>query len=372
MDRKQKVAFSSVAAAFFLTATKLGVGLWTSSLGLLSEAAHSGLDLMAAGLTWWAVSLSAQPADGDHPYGHEKIENLSAFLETLLLMVTCAWILYEAVSRLFFRTVAVQVNAWSFGVILLAVAVDFSRSRALSRVARETRSRALEADALHFSSDILSSLVVLGGLVFTRFGYPQADALAAVGVSLFVAWICVRLGKRAVEALTDRVSEDHVRAATSAAESVGGVFRAYDVRVREAGAKHFVDLKVGLDPGLPLKEAHGVTEEVERAIQTRLQRADVLVHAEPQGSPEVFEEARKRIRQAVVALPAVSSCSSVEVFRGLGGIHVALTVAMPGDLSFTEVHHAADEVERQVRLAISGPLSIAVHAEPAPPESAPR
>lgn len=372
MDRKRRVALSSVAAAVFLTAAKLGVGLWTGSLGLLSEAAHSGLDLLAAGLTWWAVSVSARPADGDHPYGHEKIENLSALLQTLLLLVTCAWILYEAVSRLFFRSASVEVNAWSFAVILLAIVVDLSRSRALSRVARETRSKALEADALHFSSDVLSSLVVLGGLLFTRFGYPEADALAAVGVSLFVAWISLRLGKRAVDALTDRVSADHVRAAASAAQSVSGVVRAYDVRVREAGARHFVDLKVGLDPGLSLEEVHGVTEEVERAIQRRLSRADVLVHAEPQGAPEALEEARRRIREAVEALPSVSSCSSVEVFRGPGWTHVALTVAMPGNLSFAEVHRAADEVERRVWEAVPGPLSIAVHAEPADPEPWPR
>lgn len=372
MDRKRRVALTSVAAAVLLTGTKLGVGLWTGSLGLLSEAAHSALDLLAAGLTWWAVSVSARPADGDHPYGHEKIENFSALLETLLLLVTCAWILYEAVLRLFFRAAEVEVNAWSFAVILLAIAVDFSRSRALFRVARETRSRALEADALHFSSDILSSLVVLGGLVLTRFGYPEADALAAVGVSLFVAWISVRLGKKAVDALTDRVSEDHVRAAASAAQSVSGVARAYDVRVREAGARHFVDLKVGLDPSLPLEEVHGVTEEVERAIQARLSRADVLVHAEPQGTPAPLEEERRRIQEAVEALPAVSSCSAVELFRSPQGLHVAITVRMPGNLSFAEVHTAADEVERRVREAIPGPLSIAVHAEPAPSASPPR
>lgn len=371
MDRKRRVALSSVAAAVFLTGTKLGVGLWTGSLGLLSEAAHSGLDLLAAGLTWWAVSVSARPADGDHPYGHEKVENLSALLETLLLLVTCAWILYEAVSRLFFHPVEVEVNAWSFGVVLLAIAVDFSRSRALSKVARETRSKALEADALHFSSDILSSLVVLVGLVFTRFGFPEADPLAAVGVSLFVAWISVRLGKKAVDALTDRVSEDHVRTAASAAESVSGVSRAYDVRVREAGARHFVDLKVGLDPGLALEEVHGVTEEVERAIQARLSQADVLVHAEPLGSPSSGQEERRRICRAVEALPEVSTCTAVEVFRGPRGIHVALTVEMPGDLSFGEVHRAADAVERTVRELLPGPLSVAVHAEPAPPRPTP-
>ncbi|MEW6758271.1 MAG: cation-efflux pump [Acidobacteriota bacterium] len=365
MDAKRRVAISSVAAACLLTGAKLGVGLWTGSLGILSEAAHSALDLLAAGLTWWAVTVSDRPADRDHPYGHEKIENLSALLETLLLLVTCVWIVYEAVARLYFKTVEVEVNAWSFGVVLLAIAVDVSRSRALSRVARETRSKALEADALHFSSDILSSLVVLGGLAFTLMGYPQADAIAAIGVSLFVVWISIRLGMRSVDALTDRVPGDHVGRVARAAQSVPGVARAYDVRVREAGARHFVDLKVGLDPGMPLETAHGVTEAVERAVQGALSRADVLVHAEPEGTPLSVEEATRRIREAVQGIPEVAGCSEAVLLKSREGTHAVLTVSLPGSLSFAEAHAAADRIEQEVRQAIAGPVSVTVHAEPA-------
>jgi cation diffusion facilitator family transporter len=365
MDAKRRVAISSVAAALFLTGAKLGVGLWTGSLGILSEAAHSGMDLLAAGLTWWAVTVSDRPADTDHPYGHEKIENLSALLETLLLLVTCAWIVYEAVARLYFKTVEVEVNVWSFGVVLLAIVVDASRSRALARVARETRSKALEADALHFSSDILSSAVVLGGLILTRMGYPQADAIAAIGVSLFVVWISIRLGIRAVDALTDRVPGDHVGRVARAAQSVPGVARAYDVRVREAGARHFVDLKVGLDPGMPLEAAHGVTEAVEKAVQGALSRADVLVHAEPAKASGAAVDLSPQVRESVEKIPEVAACSEALLLRGPEGTHVVLTVRLPGDLSFAEAHAAADRIERRVRETVPGPVSVTVHAEPA-------
>ena len=363
--RKKAVAVSSVAAAVFLTGAKLGVGLWTGSLGILSEAAHSGLDLVAAVLTWWAVSVSERPADSDHPYGHEKIENFSALLQTLLLLVTCVWIVYEAVERLFFAPVEIEVNAWSFAVVIVAIAVDFSRSRALSKVAKETRSKALEADALHFSSDILSSMVVLAGLVFTRFGYPEGDAIAAIGVSLFVVWISVRLGKRAVDALTDRVSEGHVARVERAAVGVPGVARAYEVRVREAGARHFVDLKIGLDPSLPLEAAHGVTEAVERAIQGTLSRADVLVHAEPDRSARAGDPQAEAVRLAASRVPGVASCDEVRILHGSGGIHVVLTCRLPGSLSFAEAHAASDAVELEVKRLLGDAAAVTVHAEPA-------
>jgi len=287
---KIRVATTSVIAAVFLTATKLVVGLLTGSLGILSEAAHSGLDLLAAGMTFFAVRTSDRPADDDHPYGHHKIDNLAALFETLLLLITCAWIIWEAVSRLFFKPVDIEVNVLSFGVIILAIVIDFSRSRALSRVAKRTRSAALEADALHFSSDIASSLVVLGGLVLTSLGYPQADAIGAIGVSVIIVWVSVRLGKRAVEVLLDGIPVDHASRASEAALAVAGVHQVYDVRVRHAGAKHFVDLKIGLDPSMLLSEAHDLTELVEDAVRLELDNADVVVHAEPLREPDAAYE----------------------------------------------------------------------------------
>lgn len=359
MDRKRQVAITSVAAAVLLTGAKLTVGLLTGSLGILSEAAHSGLDLLAAGMTWWAVSLSDRPADAEHPYGHEKIENLSALFETVLLLVTCVWIIYEAVERLFFRAPEVEVNAWSYAVVLGAIAVDFSRSRALSRVAKETRSAALEADALHFSSDIFSSLVVLVGLISTQLGYPQADAIAGLGVSVFVIWISLRLGGKAIGALTDRVPADHVARAERAALGVKGVRRVYDVRVRQAGAKHFVDLKVAVGGASSLARAHEVTEAVERALHGAFKHADVLVHAEPD------EESRAGILEEILHLAeeAGTAVHAIQVEKTRDGLDVEMHFEFAADTGLADAHRQATRLEKDLTAAFPDIRHVQSHLE---------
>ena len=196
---KKSAAANSVIAAVFLTGMKLVVGLMTGSLGILAEAAHSGLDLVAAVVTFLAVRFSDKPADHEHPYGHGKVENFSALVETVLLFLTCGWIIYEAVQRLFFHSKEVQASFWAFLVMAISIAVDVSRSRMLYRAARQHRSQALEADALHFHTDIWSSSVVIGGLALVWLGrnvlpeysglLAKADALAALGVAFIVIFV---------------------------------------------------------------------------------------------------------------------------------------------------------------------------------------
>ncbi|MBI5490163.1 MAG: cation diffusion facilitator family transporter [Deltaproteobacteria bacterium] len=356
---KNRVALVSVGAAVFLTGTKLVVGLLTGSLGILSEAAHSGLDLLAAMMTWFSVRVSDRPADGDHPYGHHKVDNLSALVETLLLLVTCLWIFYEAVERLFFRAPVVEVNAWSYGVLVLAIVIDFTRSRALIRVARRTRSAALEADALHFSSDIASSAVVLVGLVLTQAGYPQADAVGAIAVGLLVVWISVRLGKKAVDALIDRVPPDHRPRAERVALAVPGVRRAYDVRVREAGPKHFIDLKVAVDPALNLEAVHALTDTVEDALRRDFEDADVLVHAEPDGGhPEGLGETVERLAGAVGA-----RMHDLRIQRTSQGLDVAVHLEWPPGKSLAEAHRCGTEVEERARRLFPGIRAFRTHLE---------
>ena len=194
---KFQVALSSVLAAVFLTGLKLAVGLATGSLGILSEAAHSGLDLGAALMTLFAVRISDRPADESHHYGHGKIEGLSAFLEVLLLLATCGYIVYEAVHRILVRHAKIEVNIYSFAVMAISIGIDISRSTALYRVARREKSQALEADALHFSSDIWGSLVVIVGLIgYKVFGFMLADSIAALAVAVLVIVVSVRLALR--------------------------------------------------------------------------------------------------------------------------------------------------------------------------------
>lgn len=286
---KQRVALSSLLAAVGLTAFKMVVGLLTGSLGILAEAAHSGLDLAAAGATWFAVRMAARPADEQHLYGHGKVENLSALFEAALLVATCAWIVWAALGRLIYGGVEVRVTAWSYIAMATSIMVDASRSRALGRAARAYNSQALEADALHFKTDIWSSAVVIVGLICVRAGqtFPaaawlrNADAVAAIGVAGIALLITVRLGVRTVMALLDTAPMGMGEQIARAAESVPGVMDCHRVRLRYSGSQLFVDAHVLLDGEQTLRRAHAITEDVEIAIRRLAPEADVTVHPEP-------------------------------------------------------------------------------------------
>ncbi|MGA2197954.1 MAG: cation diffusion facilitator family transporter [Bryobacteraceae bacterium] len=286
---KQAAALRSLLAAVGLTAFKIVVGLATGSLGILAEAAHSGLDLVAAGLTFVAVRLSGRPADRDHLYGHGKIENLSALAETLLLLLTCSWIVWEAVHRLLTHRAEIEVTVWSFAVMLTSIVVDVSRSRVLSRAAKEYHSQALEADALHFTTDVWSSSVVIVGLAAVKAGdwWPRllflrnADAIAALGVSALVVWVSVRLGRRTLDALIDKAPQGMEQRIIAAVEGVEGVRNCHNVRMRYSGPILFIDLHILVDGAQSLAQAHLLTETIEEVIRGLVPNADVTVHPEP-------------------------------------------------------------------------------------------
>ena len=280
---------TSVIAAVGLTGFKIIVGFATGSLGILAEAAHSGLDLIAAMMTFLAVRISGKPADRNHLYGHGKAENLSGLFETLLLLVTCFWIIYEATHRLLFHPVALKVNLWSFAVMITSIVVDISRSRVLYRAARKYNSQALEADALHFSTDIWSSGVVILGLFFVKLGeripglgfLHQADSVAAIMVGLIVVYVSIQLGIRTIQALLDTAPAGLEKEILAAVERLPGVTDCHSVRLRYSGPQLFVDIHILVDGNQTLKEAHSLTEEIERVIQKLVPNADVTVHPEP-------------------------------------------------------------------------------------------
>jgi len=289
LHEKRSAALSSVFAAVGLTFFKIIVGLSTGSLGILAEAAHSGLDLMAAMMTFLAVRISGKPADSNHLYGHGKAENLSGLFETLLLLVTCFWIIYEATHRLLYHAADLEVNYWSFTVMITSIVVDISRSRVLYRAARKYNSQALEADALHFSTDIWSSTVVILGLIAVKISewvpnlafLRQADSVAAIIVGLIVVYISGKLGWSTIQALLDVAPSGLEKKIISAVEVLPGVTDCHNVRVRYSGPQLFVDIHVLVDGNQTLKEAHNLTEEIERAIQKLVPNADVTVHPEP-------------------------------------------------------------------------------------------
>ncbi|MFC2090673.1 cation diffusion facilitator family transporter [Bacteroidota bacterium] len=278
---KNRVASLSVVAAVFLTGFKLLVGLLTGSLGILSEALHSGLDFVAAGITWIAVRISDRPADEDHHYGHGKIENLSALIETLLLLITCVWIIYEAIKRLSSGETHIEVTVWSYVVVISSIIIDFSRSRALMRVAKKYNSQALEADALHFSTDIWSSLVVLIGLICASFGIFMADSIAALAVALIVIYVSYRLGKRAISVLLDKVpAETHMKI-VSVLEGIKEIEAYHDLKVRAAGAEIFAELNIHVAPDMDLQTSHDIATGIEKKIRSEIPRCNVHVHIEP-------------------------------------------------------------------------------------------
>ena len=290
---KQRAAMSSVVWSLFLTVIKVVAGLATNSLGLLSEALHSALDLLAAGLTFLAVRIADIPPDTNHPYGHGKVESLSALAETGLLLGTCVWITYESLQRLFVDPQTVEPNVWAFAVIIISLLVDISRSAMLRRVAKEQHSQAIAADALHFSTDILSSAVVLLGLACVSLaawldGSPllqsllvQADAVAALvvaGVVLVVSW---RMARRAINSLMDCADVEATEKLRKLLASEVPRWRMTRVRVRESGSRYFVDMVFAIPSAMPTGAAHAVCDNIESLVATVLPNAETVIHLEP-------------------------------------------------------------------------------------------
>ena len=279
---KKSIALTSVVAAIFLTGFKLVIGILTGSLGILSEALHSALDLVAAIITFFAVKFADVPPDEGHNYGHGKIENYSALVETLLLVITCAWIIYEAIRRLITHEVHIEVTVWSFAVIVTSIIIDFSRSRALYKVAKKHDSQALEADALHFSTDIWSSTVVLIGLIGVTFNFQYADPVAALIVAMIVLTVSYRLGKRSFDALIDRAPKGLHEMVEDIVKNILEVKQFHDIKVRESGPYKFVDLNIHVDKKMTIERAHEISHRVEEEIGKKIKNVKVMVHTEPE------------------------------------------------------------------------------------------
>ncbi len=283
IKEKKSVALLSVMAALIITLFKIIVGIMTGSLGVISEALHSALDLVAAGITYLAVNISDKPADAEHHYGHGKIENYSALIETLLLFITSSWIIYEAIRRLITNEVEIEVSVWAFIVIISSIIVDISRSRALKKVAVKHNSQALEADALHFSTDIWSSTVVLIGLIGASFNFFYADAIAGFAVAIIVMGVSYRLGKRSFDALIDRAPEGLYEKIYNIVNRIPDVIESHDIKIRESGPYKFVDINIHVKNNLSITEAHDISHNVEKEITKEIKNITVMVHTEPEG-----------------------------------------------------------------------------------------
>jgi len=362
MTAQRKTALFSVFAAVALIALKLTTGLLTHSLGLLSEAAHSGTDLVAALLTFFAVGVAGRPADTGHQYGHGKAEHLSALGEAAILVLASLAIMWRAIVRLTGSAPA-HVNAswWALAVIGVVIVIDIGRTIASARAADRYDSAAFASNALHFGGDLAGSVAVLVGLVLVRRGYTNADSVAALFVAVLVLGAATRLMRRNVDVLMDRAPAAAEEAARQAILRITPSVHLSRLRMRQAAGRHFADVVIGIEPDAVVGQGHAAADAVEQAVQGALPEADVVVHVEPlEGETDV----RERALAAALGVPRVREVHNVSVLSVDGGTELSLHLKLPGDLSLGEAHAIAEDVERAIRHAAPEINAVQTHLEP--------
>jgi cation diffusion facilitator family transporter len=363
---KRLAALSSVGSAMVLVGLKVFLATTTGSLGVISEALHSSLDLLAAVITYLSVRVADKPADATHPYGHGKFESFSAFVETALLILTAFYIIREAFERLLFHAPQLRPSVLAILILAVTMAIDVFRSRALNRVAKKYPSEALEADALHFSTDVWSTFVVILGVTGAWFGMrfsipwlSRLDAVAALVVAGVVLWVGWRLGKRTLEALLDVAPSGLREEITRAVDGVEGVLQTERVRVRRSGQRYFVDVTISVPRTASLEQAHSASEAVERRI-AQIVPADVVVHVEPRArsGEHLFETIRAIAQRRGFAIHELSA----HQYRG--NLFIELHLELDEKSSLSEAHHHATELEEDIRSETDQEVRINIHIEP--------
>jgi cation diffusion facilitator family transporter len=351
----------SVGAAAALVALKLSVGLAANSLGLVSEAVHSGTDLVAALLTFFALGVSGRPADRSHPYGHGKAEHLAALAEASFLAVVSVLIAVRALERLFGSTTPTVHTPWyvfaTMGVVIL---VDLSRASVSWRVSRQTGSPAVASNALHFSSDLAGSVAVLVGLVLASQGYPGGDAVAALFVAVLVLLAAARLIRGNVDVLMDRAPTAADRVAREAIVALGPEVELRRLRMRQAAGRQFADVVIGVSSSSPVGQGHAAADAVEAAVQQALPGSDVVVHVEPGKE----SDPRERAHAAAAAVPGVREIHNVSLVDVGGRKELSLHVKLPGEMTLAEAHDVAEHVEQAIRSAVPSLDGVRTHLEP--------
>src|SRR6202521_3954015 len=362
---KKRAALLSVGSAVVLLSLKTFLVVRTGSLGVLSEALHSGLDFLAAIITYLSVRMSDQPADEGHPYGHGKFENFSAFVETALLLITAVFIIYEGIDRLFFHHVHIQPSVIALLILLVALSIDITRAKALGHVARKYHSEAIEADALHFSTDVWSTIVVIAGIGLVWAGetwnlpwLAYADALAGLAVAAVILWVGSRLGRRTLDALLDAAPEGLQQEIARAVARMDGVLDVDRVRVRRAGNRHFVDATVSVARTASLEQVHVLSDAIEKRIG-EIVPADVMVHAEPRApqGEHLFEAIRAVAQRMGLAIHDVGALQQE------GRLFIELHLEVDENLSLRDAHRQASALEEEIRELRDGPVEVNIHIE---------
>ncbi len=363
MNDKEKVALGSIAASAGLTAAKAVVGLLTGSLAILSEAAHSLLDLAATVMTYFAVRISGKPADAEHQYGHGKVESVTALAETAFLFLLSAVVVFEAAQRLLGeRAYSVEATPIAFVIIVASIIVDFFRARTLKLVAKKTSSEALEADALHFGSDMWSSIAVLIGLAGVALGYSRTDAAAAIVVAIFICVAGWRLGRRTIDTLTDTAPAGVSERVAAISRQTPGVVAIERVRVRPAGAVLFVELGVGVSRALPLERVTAIREQLTRAIRADMPEAEVTITTEPRALDD--ETVRERVM--LIASKNGLAVHHVAVQVIADRLSVSADLEVEGTLPLAAAHDIATKLEEAIREELGPDVEVETHIEPLP------
>jgi cation diffusion facilitator family transporter len=361
---KSRVAAISVFASAGMAAAKFVVGIAIGSLALISEALHSSVDVVATVITWLVVRVSDRPADEEHHYGHGKLESVSALGVIALLYVLAGGILVESYSRLREGAPPPTISAIPFIVLLIDIAVNFWRARALQRAARNTKSQALEADALHFASDVLGSVAVIVGLALSGLGYGWGDGAAAIGVAVMIALLGLRLARSTVETLLDRAPEGAAERATAAIRTVPGVVDVERLRVRMVGSTHFIDAIVQVPRTYPIDRVEEIKRRAQEAVAKALGDADLTFTAVPVARDN--ESVRERVM--VIARNAGLAVHHVTVHDLGGKLTVSIDLEVDGDMALNEAHDIAQELERNIREEFGEDVEVDTHIEPLEPE----
>jgi cation diffusion facilitator family transporter len=363
MNEKERVAVGSIAASAGLTVAKAIVGLLTGSLAILSEAGHSLIDLAATLLTYFAVRVSGKPADAEHQFGHGKVESVTALAEAAFLFVLAAAVIFEAGQRLLGEHVyAVEATSAAFAIVAASIVVDFFRARTLGRVAAATSSQALEADALHFRSDMWSSIAVLIGLGGVALGYSRADAAAALIVAVFICVAGWRLGRRTIDALTDAAPAGVSERVAAIARRVPGVVTVERVRARPAGAVLFIELSVGVSRTLPLDRVAAIKERLTRDVRAELAQAEVTIITEARALDD--ETVRERVM--LIARNSGLAVHHVAVQALAERLSVSVDLEVEGTLTLAAAHDIASQLEESIREELGPNVEVETHIEPLP------
>jgi cation diffusion facilitator family transporter len=367
---ERRIALVSVAAALVLIAIKLATGVATGSLGLLSEAVHSGTDLAAAVLTFFAVGVAVRPADRGHPYGHGKAQHLAALAEASVLVVVALVIAGSAISRLAREDPPeLDLAWWAFAAIGAVLAIDASRTAVSWRAARRYRNAALATNALHFASDFAGTAAVLVGLVAASAGYPDADSAAALFVAGLVVLAAARLIRQNVDVLMDQMPPGAHEAVRRAIEALEPLVELRRLRMRHAAGRHFADVVIGVPPAAGVGQAHAAADAVEDAVEDALPGTDVVVHVEPRAEDVAL---RERAHAAALRLPRVREIHNVAVLRVGDRTEVSLHLKLPGSLPLADAHEVASEVEAAIRAELPQVDAVQTHLEPLEEETAGR